>query len=122
MRCRALAADLAHPHSALASVSDGHTRTDASILYARSPTHGNCGTDLICIRCVHELLGEECSGHYKNFLQNVCKSVAQVSAENFSKAMDGWGTDEDLLIELTLTRTNQDINHTKEVRLLTSHE
>ena len=68
-------------------------------------------------KCVHELLAEECSGHYRNFLQNVCKSVAQVTAEKFFAAMEGWGTDEDLLIELTLTRTNQEIRQTKDIYL-----
>ena len=70
---------------------------------------------------MHELLAEECSGHYRNFLQNIVKSVAQVTAENFKTAMKGWGSDTDLLIELTLTRTNQDIEHTKEVSWVFAH-
>ena len=59
---------------------------------------------------------EETSGDYRDFLVTLVLDKAKADARNFRKAVKGWGTDEDLLVELMFTRTNGEIIAAKTVR------
>ena len=52
---------------------------------------------------------EETSGDYRDFLVTLVSDQSKADARNFRKSVKGWGTDEDLLVELTFTRTNAQI-------------
>ena len=64
--------------------------------------------------CIAEQIADECSGDYKTFLTSMCKSAAVVDAQMIHEAMDGIGTDDDVLVELCCTRSCLEIKQMKE--------
>lgn len=65
-------------------------------------------------RTLREEIEAECSGDYKEFLVYTQMLEEEFDAHQFRKACAGLGTDEDLLIELLTTRTNERIAKAKE--------
>jgi annexin A6 len=69
-------------------------------------------SECYCERYGCTLVGQiksECSFNYATFLCSMVRDKAKVDALNFRKALKGWGTDDDLLVELTCTRTNKEL-------------
>ncbi|CAH8545877.1 unnamed protein product [Dicrocoelium dendriticum] len=66
------------------------------------------GKDLI------EEFRSELSGHFYECVQALCYSSADFDAVQLRKAVKGVGTDEDALIEILCTRTNEQIRAVKE--------
>ncbi|CAH8549701.1 unnamed protein product [Heterobilharzia americana] len=56
----------------------------------------------------------ELSGHFYDCMAALCLSPAEFDASELFKAMKGAGTDEDVLIEILCSRTNEQINEIKE--------
>ena len=56
-----------------------------------------------------EMISSETSGDYQTFLTALVTPKAKLDAIAFDKAMRGLGTDDDLLIELTCTRSNAEL-------------
>ncbi|ELU00440.1 hypothetical protein CAPTEDRAFT_158666 [Capitella teleta] len=60
-------------------------------------------------------LKSETSGNFKTILEGLCLSAAEFDASQLKKAMKGLGTDEDCLIEILCTRTNEKLAEIVEV-------
>jgi hypothetical protein len=74
-------------------------------------------SDCYCERYGMTLVGQikkECSFNYSTFLQSMVRDKSKVDALNFRKAMKGLGTDDDLLVELTCTRSNKELWEVKQ--------
>ncbi|TNN06512.1 Annexin A7 [Schistosoma japonicum] len=56
----------------------------------------------------------ELSGHFYDCMVALCMSPAEFDARELRKAMRGAGTDEDVLIEILCSRTNQQLTEIKE--------
>ena len=56
-----------------------------------------------------EMIASETSGDYCEFLTALATSKAKLDAQNFNAAIAGFGTNDDLLIELVCTRTNAEL-------------
>ncbi|KAK4470262.1 hypothetical protein MN116_005834 [Schistosoma mekongi] len=57
----------------------------------------------------------ELSGHFYDCMVALCMSPAEFDARELRKAMRGAGTDEDVLIEILCSRTNQQLTEIKEI-------
>ena len=69
-------------------------------------------SDVYCERYGCTLVGQirdECSFNYATFLCSMVRERPKVDAMNFKQAMQGIGTDDDLLVELTCTRSNKEL-------------
>lgn len=69
-------------------------------------------SDIYCERYGCTLVGQikdECSFNYATFLCSMVRERPKIDAMNFKKAMQGLGTDDDILVELTCTRTNREL-------------
>merc|ERR1712170_26787 len=54
-------------------------------------------------------LKSETSGSFKTILEGLCQTPAEFDADQLRKAMKGLGTDEDCLIEILCTRSNEEL-------------
>ena len=83
-----------------------------AILSSRTKDSLHKISDVYCERYGCTLVGQikdECSFNYATFLCSMVRERPKVDAMNFKTAMAGLGTDDDLLVELTCTRSNKEL-------------